>query len=81
MISLVVIVCERPACQSKMADETKFPRLIFEFPFDDAAAYDAEAHRYLSHVSVELASGRRVPVLFDESRITALDRSEPIGRG
>src|SRR5689334_21811508 len=45
-------------------DDTGFPKLIFEFPFDEAAAYDALARGYLSHASVEFEDGSRCPVVF-----------------
>ncbi len=41
-----------------------FPRLVFKYPFDEAAAYDAEARGYLAYASVELSDGRRYPVVF-----------------
>ncbi len=41
-----------------------FPRLVFKYPFDEAAAYDAEARGYLAYSSVELSNGTRYPVVF-----------------
>jgi hypothetical protein len=41
-----------------------FPRLVFKYPFDEAAAYDAEARGYLAYSSVELSNGARYPVVF-----------------
>jgi hypothetical protein len=41
-----------------------FPRLVFKYPFDEAAAYDAEARGYLAYVAVELDNGTRYPVVF-----------------
>ncbi len=40
------------------------PKLGFQFPFDEAAAYDAEARGYLAHVYVEFQDGSRCPVVF-----------------
>ena len=41
-----------------------FPRLVFKYPFDEAAAYDAEARGYLAYAVVELNNGTRYPVVF-----------------
>ena len=41
-----------------------FPKLVFRYPFDEAAAYDAEARGYLAYASVELSDGNRYPVVF-----------------
>ena len=41
-----------------------FPRLVFKYPFDEAAAYDAEARGYLAYAAVELDNGTRYPVVF-----------------
>jgi hypothetical protein len=41
-----------------------FPRLVFKYPFDEAAAYDAEARGYLAYAAVELSDGTRYPVVF-----------------
>ena len=41
-----------------------FPRLVFKYPFDEAAAYDAGARGYLAYSSVELGNGTRYPVVF-----------------
>jgi hypothetical protein len=46
-----------------MADAT-FPRLAFKYPFDEAAASDAEARGYLSYAFVESSNGTRYPVVF-----------------
>jgi hypothetical protein len=42
----------------------QFPRLIFKYPFDEAAAYDAEARGYLAYAAVEMNDGTRYPVVF-----------------
>jgi hypothetical protein len=41
-----------------------FPRLVFKYPFDEAAAYEAEARGYLAYAAVELSDGMRYPVVF-----------------
>src|SRR5262249_36571587 len=46
-----------------MADAT-FPRLAFRYPFDEAAASDAESRGYLSYAFVESRNGTRYPVVF-----------------
>lgn len=42
----------------------RFPRLVFKYLFDEAAAFDAEARGYLAYASVELSDGNRYPVVF-----------------
>jgi hypothetical protein len=40
------------------------PKLVFKHPFDEAAAYEAEARGYLAYAAVELSDGTRYPVVF-----------------
>ncbi len=40
------------------------PKLVFKRPFDEAAAYEAEARGYLAYAAVELNDGTRYPVVF-----------------
>jgi hypothetical protein len=47
-----------------MLDTPIFPRLVFEFPFDESAAREARLRGYVSHVTVELETGERFPVFF-----------------
>jgi hypothetical protein len=39
-------------------------KLVFKHPFDEAAAYEAEARGYLGYAAVELSDGTRYPVVF-----------------
>ncbi len=41
-----------------------FPRLAFEYEFDEQLAYEAEARGHLGGVTVVLADGTRHPVFF-----------------
>jgi hypothetical protein len=40
------------------------PKLVFQHPFDEAAAYEAEVRGYLGYAAVELSDGTRYPVVF-----------------
>jgi hypothetical protein len=40
------------------------PKLSFQFPFDERAAFEAHARGYLSHAFVELEDGACCPVVF-----------------
>lgn len=44
--------------------EIKFPRLHFDYPFDERTAFEAEARGYWSHSRVELEDGSFHPVVF-----------------
>jgi hypothetical protein len=58
-----------------------FPRLVFKYPFDEAAAYDAEARGYLSYASVELSEGTRYPVVFYDPVRLQQDLEVEVGEG
>jgi hypothetical protein len=58
-----------------------FPRLVFKYPFDEAAAYDAEARGYLSYASVELGNGARYPVVFYDPVRLQQDLEVEVGEG
>jgi hypothetical protein len=44
--------------------DNSFPKLAFTYPFDHAAAYDAESRGYVGYAFVELGNGGRYPVVF-----------------
>jgi hypothetical protein len=58
-----------------------FPRLVFKYPFDEAAAYEAEARGYLSYAVVELSNGTRYPVVFYDPVRLQQDLEVEIGEG
>ncbi len=58
-----------------------FPRLVFKYPFDEAAAYDAEARGYLAYASVELSDGTRYPVVFYDPVRLQQDLEVEVGEG
>ncbi len=58
-----------------------FPRLVFKYPFDEAAAYDAEARGYLPYSSVELSNGARYPVVFYDPVRLQQDLEVEVGEG
>src|SRR5580704_9995299 len=47
-----------------MERESMSPKLVFQFPFDELASYEAKARGYLSHAFVEFDDGGRCPVVF-----------------
>ena len=58
-----------------------FPRLVFRYPFDEAAAYDAEVRGYLAYASVELSDGSRYPVVFYDPVRLQQDLEVEVGEG
>ena len=45
-------------------EDQPFPRLSFEYGFDDREAYEAELRGWRSHVTVEFENGDNFPVFF-----------------
>ena len=58
-----------------------FPRLVFRYPFDEAAAYEAEARGYLAYAVVELSNGTRYPVVFYDPVRLQQDLEVEVGEG
>jgi hypothetical protein len=42
----------------------EFPRLLFEYGFDEREAYEANARGFRGHVTVEFETGERFPLSF-----------------
>jgi hypothetical protein len=57
------------------------PRLVFRYPFDEAAAHDAEARGYLAYAAVELSDGIRYPVVFYDPVRLQQDLEVEVGEG
>jgi hypothetical protein len=50
--------------------EDEYPRLVFDYPFDERAEFEASGAGYLGHVRVALADGTsRAVVFYDPVRL------------
>jgi hypothetical protein len=61
--------------------ESSSPKLVFAHPFDERAAYEAEARGFLSYAAVQLPSGAVVPVVFWDAVRLQQDLEEEIASG
>jgi hypothetical protein len=59
----------------------RFPRLVFKYPFDEAAAHEAEARGYLAYAAVELNDRTRYPVVFYDPVRLQQDLEVEVGEG
>ena len=41
-----------------------FPKLVFDYPFDERSQFEAKARGYLSHAKVQQSNGAFYPVVF-----------------
>ena len=58
----------------------RFPRLLFDFPFDEQTAFEAEARGYWGHSRVELNDGTVHPVVFYDPIRLSQDLQEEMAR-
>jgi hypothetical protein len=56
--------------------ETGFPKLHFDYEYDDRLAYEVRSRGHLGGVTVELAEGSRHPVFFYDAVRLAQDLEE-----
>ena len=56
--------------------EIDFPKLLFDYDYDDRVAYEAQARGYIRGVTVETADGKRHPVFFYDPTRLAQDLVE-----
>jgi hypothetical protein len=61
--------------------DAHFPKLVFKYPFDEAAAYEADARGYLAYAVVELSDGARYPIVFYDPIRLQDDLEVEIGEG
>ena len=57
------------------------PKLVFKYPFGEAAAYEADARGYLPYAVVELSDGTRYPVVFYDPVRLQQDLGAEAGEG
>lgn len=64
-----------------VTDTADFPRLHFEYGFDEREAFEAHSRGFRSHVTVEFENGDRFPVFFYDPITLAQDVEREASRG